>query len=374
MTWKTETIADFMGDRVVYRNLEPMQDGLRGLRSAWSEIGLGHYYVPRKTAPEYALALWSYLRQCQSQRGVSAPLEQLLFIGDTLMLDGTAARNVGRYLPLHGFIGADRLNQEAKVELQGDLLVANRWGALAEFLDWARKCGVPLDERTALLIDLDKTSLGARGRNDKAIDEARVQAVYATMRAALGESLDAGTFRQIYDALNVPEYHPFTADNQDYLAYVCLMVVGGIYPVDELWRDLGSKNLSTIDQFVARCETRRTVMRGGLLQAHEEVYQGMAAEDPTPFKAFRRREYLETVGRMNTLATDAPVDEVLRHEIVITAEVASVARALAQRGVLVFGISDKPDEASLPGTEQAAQGYRALHRTTMKTYGQEIGL
>jgi hypothetical protein len=374
MSWKTGTIADFMGDRVVYRNLEPMQPGLDGLRRAWAEIGLDHYYVPRKTTPEYARALWSFLQQCQSQRGVSAALQQLLFIGDTLMLDGTAARNVGRYLPLHGFIGADRLNQEPKVELQGDLLVANRWGALAQFLDWARTSGVPMDERTALLIDLDKTSLGARGRNDKTIDEARVQALYATMRAALGDSPDSGAFRQLYDALNVPQYHSFTADNQDYLAYVCLMVVGGVYPADELWRDLGSKDLATIDQFVERCEARRATMRGGLLQAHQEVHQGIKAEDPTPFKAFRRREYLETVSRMNILADEPAVDEVLRREIVITAEVASVARALGERGVLVFGISDKPDEASLPTAERAAQGYRALHRTTMKLYGQEIGL
>ena len=115
-------------------------------------------------------------------------------------------------------------------------------------------------------------------------------------------------------------------------------------------------------------------MRGGLLQAHEEVYQGIAAEDPTPFKAFRRREYLETVGRMNVLSDEPPAEDVLRQEIVITAEVGSVARALAARGVLVFGISDKPDEASLPTEEQAARGYRPLHRTTMKLYGQEIGL
>jgi len=374
MSWNTGTIADFMGDRVVYRNLEPMQPGLQGLSGCWEQVRLDHYYVPRKTQPEYARALWFFLRQSQSQRGVSVPLQQLLFIGDTLMLDGTAARNVGQYLPLHGFIGADRLNQEPHAELQGDLMVANRWAALAQFVDWARKSSVPLDERTALLIDLDKTSLGARGRNDKVIDEARVQAVYATMRTALGEGFDALAFRQVYDALNVPQYHPFTADNQDYLAYVCLMVVGGVYPIEQLWRDLASNDLSTIEQFVERCDSRRTEMGGGLLQAHEEVRQGIAAEDPTPFKAFRRREYLETVGRMNALPNEPAVDEVLRQEIVITAEVSTLARSLAQRGVLVFGISDKPDEASLPVEEQEAEGYRPLHRTTMKLHGKEIGL
>jgi hypothetical protein len=63
---------------------------------------------------------------------------------------------------------------------------------------------------------------------------------------------------------------------------------------------------------------------------------------------------------------------VLKSEIVITAEVASLADCMARRGVMVFGISDKPDEASVPTEESAAQGYKAIHHTTMKIYGQEI--
>ena len=137
-------MADFMGDRVVYRNLEPMQPGLRGLRVAWAEVGLDHYYVPRKTTPEYALALLVVSCSRASAARRPAPLQQLLFIGDTLMLDGTAARNVGRYLPLHGFIGADRLKEPPKLEVQGELLVSNRWDALADFVDWASKRHAPV--------------------------------------------------------------------------------------------------------------------------------------------------------------------------------------------------------------------------------------
>ena len=99
---------------------------------------------------------------------------------------------------------------------------------------------------------------------------------------------------------------------------------------------------------------------------------GIAAQDPTPFKAFRRREYLETVGRMDVLPDGAPVEEVLAQEIVITAEVASVARHLASRGALVMGISDKPDEASIPTPEQAAGGRQPIHRTRMKEFGEAV--
>jgi len=372
MTWEKGTLADSMGDCVVYRNLDPMWEGMPGLRSAWARIGLDHYYIPRKTAPEYATVLVYYLREAQRLRGSSTPLQRLLFIGDTLMLDGSAARNLGQYLALRGFIGADRLQQAPQTEIQGELMVANRWSALADFLAWVDSERWAADERTVLLVDLDKTSLGPRGRNDKVIDNARVTAIQSTMRAALGEGFDREAFRAFYDALNQPAYHSFTADNQDYLAYVCLMVMGGIYKTEELWAALKGGSLTTINQFVAYCEAHKGSMAADLLAAHEEVRRGIEAEDPTPFKAFRRREYLETVSRMNTLANDADEATVLATEIIITAEVASVARHLSQRGLLVFGISDKPDEASLPGPEDAARDLKPIHRTVMKVHGNAV--
>jgi len=271
MTWEKGTLADFLGDSVVYRNLEPMRPDLRGLRAAWAEIGLDHYYVPRKTEPEYASALISFLREAQRVRGVSAGLERLLFIGDTVMNDGTAARNLGQHLPLVGFIGCDHLTEPRQVQMNGDLMVANRWEALADFVEWVHSSQFPCDERTSLLIDLDKTSLGARGRNDRVIDAARVRAVQRTMRDALGKDFDRAGFRKIYDRLNQPRYHHFTADNQDYLAYICLMVSGRICAAEDLWRELGTGRLTTISDFVARCDVRTSRMSPELLAAHAEV-------------------------------------------------------------------------------------------------------
>lgn len=365
-------LAELIGDYVVYRNLEPMHEGIQGLRSTWARIGLDHYYVPRKTDPEYAMVVTHYLREAQRVRGVKEPLERLVFIGDTLMLDGSAARNLGQHLQMRGFIGADRLQQPAHIEMQGELMVANRWSALADFVAWLDADRFASDARTALLIDLDKTFIGPRGRNDKVIDNARVEAIQSTMHAALGANFDRAAFRAFYDALNQPAYHPFTADNQDYLAYVCLMVMGGVWKAEELWSALKDGRMTTINEFVALCEERRSSMSPALEAAHDEVRQGIAREDPTPFKAFRRREYLETVSRMNVLPDDAGEEIVLSTEIVITAEVASVARHLSQRGLLVFGISDKPDEASLPTPEDVARGLRPLHRTVMKVHGQEV--
>ncbi|MFP3896580.1 MAG: hypothetical protein ACLFV5_07075 [Anaerolineales bacterium] len=372
MTWEKSTLGDFMGDFVVYRNLEPMDPRLDGLHQVWDEIGLDHYYVPRKTTPEYAMALLHYVQAAQAVRGISSPVERLLFIGDTLMNDGTAARNLGRHLPMMGFIGADRLQEPQSVEIEDGLMVANRWAALADFVEWVENADFPCDQATALLIDLDKTSLGARGRNDHVINDARVEAVKRTMRGALGDDFDEAAFRAVYDPLNDQKYHHFTADNQDYLAYICLMVNGGVYTPDELWSALEDGTFDDIEDFVAACETRRERMSPALEEAHAEVLRGIEAEDPTPFKAFRRGEYFETVARMDVLPDDAPADQVLDSEIVLTAEVAQVAGALSALGVLVFGISDKPDEASVPTAADAAGGYRPIHHTPMKVYGEKV--
>ena len=372
MSWERGTLADFMGDLVVYRNLEPLDRRVPGLCMSWHLFGMDHHYVPRKTTPEYATALVGFIKQAQRVRGVLAPIKRVLFVGDTLMNDGTAALNVGTYYPMMGFIGADRLQERPQTQIDGQLMVANRWGAMAEYLAWIADADFACDNQTVLLIDLDKTSLGARGRNDKVIDTARVKAVQRTMREALGESFDAEAFRAVYTPLNQPAYHHFTEDNQDYLAYICLMVVGGAFDPAELWKNLETKKLETIQDFVQACDARRGPMSQGLLAAHGEVLHGIEIGDPTPFKGFRRGEFFETVGVMDTLGDDASVDEVLRSEIVLTAEVASFAHYMAKRGVMVFGISDKPDEASVPTDESAREGYKAIHHTVMKVYGEKI--
>jgi hypothetical protein len=76
---------------------------------------------------------------------------------------------------------------------------------------------------------------------------------------------------------------------------------------------------------------------------------------------------------MDCLPDEAPRADVLKHEIVITDEVAQLARRLADMGVLTFGISDKPDEASLPTQVLAEQGKPPLHRARMKIVGPIYG-
>ena len=56
------------------------------------------------------------------------------------------------------------------------------------------------------------------------------------------------------------------------------------------------------------------------------------------------------------------VSQLLDNEIVITQEVRELALRWKERGALLFGLSDKPDEASLPSVELLAEGYLPIHR------------
>jgi len=62
-------LADFLGDRVVYRNLAPADPTLPRLADIWTEIGLETLRVPRKTEPLYAAAVYRFLQTAQAQRG-----------------------------------------------------------------------------------------------------------------------------------------------------------------------------------------------------------------------------------------------------------------------------------------------------------------
>lgn len=102
----------------------------------------------------------------------------MVYVGDTRLNDGTAFANLCRAggWPRLAFIGSER-DEPARVEVVeqdgGTLYLANRWAALADFDRFCRERGFPLDERAAVIVDLDRTALGAPGRNDHVIDRAR---------------------------------------------------------------------------------------------------------------------------------------------------------------------------------------------------------
>jgi hypothetical protein len=366
------TLHEILGDLVVYRNLIPADDRLPSVVEIGEQLGLAEKGLPRKAEPEYGRVVAEMLRRARALDLPGATISRLIYIGDTQMNDGTAFRNLcaaGGW-PGWAFIGRDAIDRPPQVQVEGDIYLANRWSILPDFVRFVEDEGFALDEATAVVIDVDKTAIGARGRNDRVINAARVEGVKRTVADLLGPDFDAGAFQAAYDELNRSTYHPFTADNQDYLAYICLMLGTGLFELDRLKSQVKAGSMRHFTDFIGAVQGRRRELAGtGLESIHDDVWQRVQAGDPTPFKAFRYNEYLTTVARFGDLP-GATVDELLGQRIVITQEVRDIAAALCQRGALIFGVSDKPDEASLPGEVQAQAGMQALHHLETVAVGE----
>jgi hypothetical protein len=370
------SVSEFLADRIVYRNLNPYDQGLPRMEHIRQQIHLPAGSTPRKNEPEYARVIVYLLQQCLRQDMPGGKIERLVFVGDTRLLDGTAYANLCQAggWPGLAFIGSEDKQPAAfkLAEAEGGhpLYLSNRWAALSDFDRFCAAQNLPVELGTAVVIDLDKTTIGARGRNGQVIDQARLEAVETTVADLLGAAFDPVAFRAVYDPLNQPEFHHFTADNQDYLAYICLILGSGLYSYTGLVGEVQGGRLASFGQFITAVESRKDDLPLQLAQIHREIYQNFLAGDPTPFKTFRRNEYFSTTRRFGCLDDSASVEKLLQDEIVITQEVRQMALEWRRRGALLFGLSDKPDEASLPTPELERQGHLPLHRSLTHIVGE----
>jgi hypothetical protein len=380
------SVYEFLGDFIVYRNLIPLDQRLPSLDDVREQAGVSEGVTPRKSEPSYARAIVEVLRAARAIDAPGTSLARLVYVGDTRMNDGAAFTNISRAggWPGIAFIGSENDDPQApQVVAENDgggrarwLYLANRWAALGEdasppsFEQVCQKEGFLIDEKTAVIVDLDKTALGARGRNDHVINEARVEAVRRTVGELLGGTFDPKAFEHAYDELNQSEFHPFTADNQDYLAYICLMLGTELYQLDPLVKRVREGRMASFQQFITDVDHRSDQLPDSLRGIHEQIYQRVERGDPTPFKAFRYNEYHATVERMGYLSGDVAVEDLLAREIVITQEVREAALRWRERGALLFGLSDKPEEASIPTKELADEGFQGIHRVETHAVGE----
>ena len=368
------SVSEFLDDRIVYRNLVPVDSRLPALAQVRPLVGLSEGLVPRKSEVEYARVIAHLLREARALDRPGISIERLIYVGDTRLNDGNAFANICQAGGWSGlaFIGSERndpLQVEVVEQQRGALYLANRWSALGEFDRFCRERHHLPDERAAVVVDLDKTALGARGRNDRIIDRARVEAVRRTVGDLLGDGFDAESFQVAYDCLNQPQFHPFTSDNQDYLAYVCLILGSGLYALESLVGEIHSGRMVSFPQFIDGVDGRSGDLPADLREIHAGIYACVQQGDPTPFKEFRYNEYLTTTARMGHLDDRASVPDLLAGEIVITQEVREMALIWKEQGALLFGLSDKPDEASVPGERLAALGRLPIHRVETHVVG-----
>ena len=367
-------IHEILGDRLVFRNLQPVDPRLPGLSQIRTQLGLEERAVPRKSQPEYAQVMVRLLEHARALDAPGTPIGSLVYVGDSLLSDGTAFENLLRAGDWNGlaFICSEK-GSPADVSVEeranGTFYLANRWNALTDFDRLCSEHGIPLGQTTAVILDLDKTALGARGRNDHVIDQVRIEAALLTVGDSVGENADLESFKTAYDHINQVAFHPFTTDNQDYLVYICLILSSGLISLDQLVDAVRSGRTSTFEQFLAEVDRRADELPPALGATHRRVCDLVEAGDPTPLKTFRRNEYKATIARMGTMGDDVPPQDLLNEEILITQEVRTMALEWQQRGALLFGLSDKPDEASIPTEDQAVRGYQPIHRVETHAVG-----
>jgi len=205
-------------------------------------------------------------------------------------------------------------------------------------------------------------------------DVARLKGLYRTVGGLLGDKFNAKRFTQHYEHLNRARYHHLTGDNQDYLAYICLVLNNDGLDCTDLLERIESGAVQTFEQFVRYAEV--CIAGGGrvseaMRQAHEAVNTAVSQGDPTPFKQFGREEYLATLEHMNNLADDVPAEERFHQEICITQEVREAVLGLKERGCLIISFSDKPDESSIPHHSRH-RGKQPIHKAITHATGVSI--
>jgi hypothetical protein len=370
------TVSEFLGDQIVFRNLLPYDPRIPSLPDLREKLGFPADFLPRKSTAEYGEVIAEMVRAAKLNSDTGTSLQRIVYIGDTRMNDGRAFLNICRASGWEGviFIGADgpgSLTVDLEQVNSETMYIASRWKALAQFETYLDKRDFPVDEQTAILFDLDKTILGARGRNDHCIDAKRLAAAEDTLLDALGSDYKPDVFRDAYRLFNQVEFHPFTADNQDYLVYICLIVSSGLISQNDLAKDVRDKQNPKFTEFLAYVDKRRARLPEKVREIHRDVYGRVRSGDPTPFKSFRYNEFKRTVDHMGQFPEDAAVDQILADEIVITAEIRDLALRWREQGAILFGLSDKPDEAVLPTAALREEGYLPIHQTMTHVIGEE---
>jgi hypothetical protein len=375
-TFGLGSLHDVFGDAVTYRSLSPIDRKLPGFHDVARELGLGGQPPPRKSEPAYGTVVARLVRETRASATPGKPIRRIVYLGDTRMNDGNAFQSICRAgeWPGMAFIGSEN-GDVRKVSIErtetSGIALSNRWSALRSFETIAKDAGILVDESTAVLIDLDKTALGARGRNDAVIDQARLAAARSTVASILGPSFNAQCFERAYARLNQPDCHGFTGDNQDVVVYVCLIVGTGVFELESLVTRIRQGELRRFDGLVRDVEAVLGRLPNAARALHQEFRDLIDQGDVTPFKAFRRAEYRETVARMGVLPDTTGTEQRLRQEITLTAEVRETALRWRSRGALILGLSDKPEEACLPDEFQRELGFHPLHRAVTHIVGTE---
>jgi len=344
--YKRGKLSDFFENNIVFRELEPVNKKLPGFSVLKDVLRLDR--MPRKKDAEYAQVL-------SKMFSAAGNFSKIIYIGDTLMSDLSVIKNFANS-GLFETIGIiTREGEISGFEERENYIFNGSWANLQDILAYIENKFFSTDKNTIVIIDIDKTAIGARGRNEKAIDRARMDAILMLAEKAF-KDISVEEFLSVYDKVNKREFFSITEDNQDFVSILSMLVYGGVLTISDL------RNARNILTLLARVKTNNPV----LLEYVETVLQNIKARNPTAFPQFRKAEFEKTIARMGFLPDETPIETLLSEEIMITREVYEAALYLKDKGAFVFGVSDKPAISSIP---EKGSTLLPIYEKEMKIYG-----
>ena len=333
--YKRDNLNTIFENYIVFRELNPLRKELPSFSELKKQLKFD--FLPRKKDPEYAKVLSFLFKKI-------GDFEKVIYFGDTYLNDGNVIKNLTELdeYEVSGVITEER--EQDYIKFKGNIIINTKWRNLLPILEILERRGFLLDEKTIVVIDIDKTFIGARGRNNKAIDKARMDAITSIIKDALG-GIEEDRFDYVYSRLNRRSLHSFTGDNQDIVAIMSILFYGDYYALGRFIREFYAGKWRGPLEFFNTITISPNEKAYKLL---EEVKENLLKKNPTAFPTFREREFSCTLKRMDFLPDISDVRKLLNEEILITKEVYDVGLIAKKKGALVFGLSDKPELSSIP--------------------------
>ncbi|MGB9694620.1 MAG: hypothetical protein ACP5SB_01385 [Caldisericaceae bacterium] len=335
MSFRRGTLNDIFKDYIVFRELRPIKEGL----SSFEELGnKSHKGFPRKKDKEYAAILCQIFRSAMS-------FSKIVYIGDTFLSDLAVIENIKELgYDVFGVITDETgKNSESKYPY---IVFNNSWDQLSNYVV------DKINNETVLVVDIDKTAIGARGRNDSSVDKARTDAILDLAKRVF-KNPEKDEFMRLYHYIHAKDFLNFTQDNQDIVSILSLIIYSNAISFDDFSSFAKTRKFEEFIQDVK--------VQGELVPLVDEVRTNIREDNATLFPTFRRIELEKTLNRMDFLPDDTPIEKLLEEEILITGEVYRIGIRANEKGALVFGVSDKPEKASFNDS-------KALFRKTAKIY------
>ncbi len=333
--YKRDNLNTIFENYIVFRELNPLREELPSFSELKKQLKLD--FLPRKKDPEYAKVLSFLFKKI-------GDFEKVIYFGDTYLNDGSVIKNLTELNEYKVFGVITEEGEQDYIKFKGNMILNTKWRNLLPILEILEKRDFLLDEKTIVVIDIDKTFIGARGRNNKAIDKARTDAITSIIKDALGE-IEEDRFDYIYSRLNRRSLHSFTGDNQDIVAIMSILFYGDYYALGRFIREFYAGNWREPLEFFNTITIPPNDKAYKLL---EEVKENLLKKNPTAFPTFREKEFNCTLKRMDFLPDVSDVRKLLNEEILITKEVYDVGLIAKKKGAIVFGLSDKPELSSIP--------------------------